>query len=182
MFSATTPSAKTTSDERSVNIQAAAAELNAESKTENDHEERLADMANRLEARLVNATWTLRRLPDGERGFLRMRTMLWPDTGAAQDSYANTDMTAMQARRMARIAPQEIDRMQPALDLLQLLPDLTDRQILFWTAWHQDGEQQVKVPWAKVRRSMDSSLSRWTLKRRYENGLRWLASIILLQS
>jgi hypothetical protein len=71
--------------------------------------------------------------------------------------------------------------MQPALDLLQLLPDPADRKLLFWASWHQDGEVQVKLPWAKVRRSLDSGQSRWTMKRRYDNGLRWLASIILAQ-
>lgn len=134
-----------------------------------------------VEGRLVEATWTLRRLPDRERGFLRLRTMVWPDAVSTSGDYAPAAMTAMQARRAVRIDPREIDRMQPALDLLQLLPDVTDRQLLFWAAWHQDGERRAKLPWAKVRRSLQLDLSRWTLKRRYENGLRWLASIILAQ-
>ena len=71
--------------------------------------------------------------------------------------------------------------MQPALDLLTLLPDILDRQILFWTAWHQDGEVQARVPWAKVRRSLGVSASRWTLKRRYEAGLQWLGALVALQ-
>lgn len=143
-----------------------------------DRRERLI---NTVETRLVEAAWTLRRLPNREQGYLRMRGMLWPDAAAGPGAYGAEAMTAMQARRSARISPEEIDQMQPALDLLQLLPDIEDRKLLFWTAWHQDGELQVKIPWAKVRRSMGTTLSRWTLKRRYENGLTWLASIILAQ-
>lgn len=143
---------------------------------------RLEAMTDHVEARLVNATWTLRRLPDRERGMLSVRTMIWPDANASAGDYAPAPLTSLQARRRARIDPRDIDAMQPALDLLPLLPDVTDRQLLFWAAWHQDGERQVKLPWAKVRRSMGVSLSRWTLKRRYENGLKWLASIILAQS
>ncbi len=145
------------------------------------HEQALVSLVHRVEGRLVGATWTLRRMPDREKGFLHMRTMLWPEAAADTGTYAPQDMTTLQARRNVRLTPLEIDQMQPALDLLQLLPDLADRKLLFWASWHQDGELQVKIPWAKVRRSMDSNLSRWTMKRRYDNGLRWLASIILAQ-
>ena len=144
-------------------------------------EDRLENLINKLEGRLVEATWTLRRLPDRERSFLSLSTMIWPDTVAGPGDYAPTGLTSLQARRRARIDPKEIDRMQPTLDLLPLLPDVTDRQLLFWAAWHQDGERQARLPWAKVRRSLGLNLSRWTLKRRYEHGLKWLASIILMQ-
>ena len=145
------------------------------------HKQAVEQLVQRVEERLVGATWTLRRMPDRERSFLHMRTMMWPDTAAEAGTYAPPAMTALQARRNIRLSPQEIDQMQPALDLLQLLPDPADRKLLFWACWHQDGEVQVKVPWAKARRSMDCNQSRWTMKRRYGNGLRWLASIILAQ-
>ena len=145
-------------------------------------EQKLDALIDLVEARLVNATWTLRRLPDRERGLLSMRTMIWADGHAAAGDYAPVSLTSLQARLRTRIDPKDIDRMQPTLDLLPLLPDVTDRQLLFWAAWHQDGERQAKLPWAKVRRSMGVDLSRWTLKRRYENGLKWLASIILAQT
>lgn len=145
-------------------------------------EDKRANVKDKIERRLVTATWTLRRIPDRERGFMRMRTMMWPDAPANTGGYAPAPMTSIQARRNARIDPKEIDEMQPSLDLLQLLPDLMDRQIVFWATWHQDGELSAKIPWAKVRRSMGSDLSRWTLKRRYENGLEWLARLVCLQS
>ena len=146
-----------------------------------DREAALEDLVRSLESRFVEATWTLRRLPDRERSFLSLSTMVWPDAISTAGDYAPNSMTSLQARRRARIDPKEIDRMQPTLDLLPLLPDITDRQLLFWTAWHQDGECQAKLPWAKVRRSLGLSLSRWTMKRRYENGLKWLAGMILMQ-
>lgn len=146
--------------------------------TSEDEQARVRD---RIEHRLVSAAWTLRRLPDRERGFLTMRTMLWPDTASAPGTYARSGMTALQARRSMRIEPADIDAMQPTLDLLLLLPDVLDRQILFWAAWHQDGEPQAKLPWAKIRRSLGVDLSRWSLKRRNDAGLAWLARLVLLQ-
>lgn len=134
-----------------------------------------------IEKRMVNATWVLRRLPDKERGFLRMKGALWPETASDASSYPRDSMSVFEARRRVRISAQEIDHMQPSLDLLLLLPDLTDRHIVFWTAWHQDGEVQTRVPWIKVRRSMGVGLSRWTLKRRYEAALQWLSALIALQ-
>jgi len=134
-----------------------------------------------MEARLVTAAWTLRRLPDRERGFLRMQGAVWPEMTAEPGSYPAAGTSAFAARRGVRITPSEIDAMQPTLDLLLLLPDLMDRQLLFWTAWHQDGEVSARIPWAKVRRSLGVTMSRWTLKRHYEGGLLWLAAIIAMQ-
>ena len=134
-----------------------------------------------VESRLVGATWTLRRMPDREKGFLRMRGSLWPEMQAEPGSYPDANVGYTASRKASRITPREIDQMQPALDLLTLLPDLLDRQILFWTAWHQNGEAQARIPWAKVRRSMNSSASRWTLKRRYDAGILWLAALVALQ-
>lgn len=139
------------------------------------------DISPRLEMRFVSACWTLRRLPDREAGFLRMRGALWPEAAAEPSTYARESLTSFQARRRVRITSIEIDQMQPTLDLLLLLPDIEDRRLLFWAAWHQDGERSARIPWAKVRRSLDVSWSRWTLKRRYEAALLWLAGLVELQ-
>ncbi len=134
-----------------------------------------------VETRLIGATWALRRMPDRERGFLRMRGSLWPDMQAEPGQYPAADVSSMASRRSARLSPKEIDQMQPALDLLTLLPDIFDRQLLFWAAWHQDGQKQDRIPWAKVRRSLGATVSRWTLKRRYDAGLLWLGALVALQ-
>jgi hypothetical protein len=133
-----------------------------------------------VEARLVAATWTLRRLPDRERGFQRMRGSLWPETLADGSTYAAEGLTSFQARLKARPTAAEIDAMQPTLDLLLLLPDVEDRRIVFFACHHQDGETGGRIPWARVRRTSGLGLSRWTFKRRYEAALRWLASLIFL--
>ncbi|GHF18082.1 hypothetical protein GCM10017044_10740 [Kordiimonas sediminis] len=132
-----------------------------------------------VEHRLVEATWTLRRLPDKEAGFLYSRRVLWPETVSGPEDYPNGSLSLLEARKHMRLSAAQIDRMEPSLDILRCLPDREDRRIVFWGAWHQDGEQQPRIPWAKVRRSLGSDLSRWTLKRRYQNGLDWLVANIL---
>lgn len=142
------------------------------------------DIQPRLEARLVAACWTLRRLPDREAGFLRLRGSLWPETAPDSGSYADSGLTTIAARRQARPSALEIDQMQPTLDFLLLLPDIDDRRHLFWACWHQDGEWGGRIPWAKVRRSLGQAhggASRWTLKRRYGNALNWLSRLIEIQ-
>lgn len=138
------------------------------------------DITPRLEIDMVNAAWTLRRLPDREAGFLKLRGALWPETASEPGSYAPDPLTSFQARRRVRITAAEIDRMQPTLDLLLLLPELAERRLLFWAAWHQNGEVSCRIPWAKVRQSLATDLSRWTLKRKYQEALTWLARIILV--
>lgn len=140
-----------------------------------------AALVHEIERRLVSATWTLRRLPDKERGFLRLRTSVWPEGAPEAGDYPGEDLNYLASRKRCRISALEIDAMQPALDLLTLLPDVQDRKILFWGAWHQNGETQSRIPWVKVRRSMDVTSSRWTLKRRYAAGLKWLAALVELQ-
>ncbi len=134
-----------------------------------------------LETRMVNAAWVLRRMPDREKGFLRLRGAIWPETMPEPGTYPRQSMSAFEARRRVRISASEIDTMQPTLDLLLLLPDVSDRKLVFWAAWHQEGETGGRIPWVKVGRSLGSNLSRWTLKRRYSASLQWLAALIALQ-
>jgi hypothetical protein len=145
-------------------------------------EELECQLRDRVEDRLISAAWTLRRMPDKENAFLFARQSLWPETVPNKYTAMPKVMGVVRTRSRIRPTALEIDQMQPALDLLLLLPDLKDRQLLFWAAWHQAGERQVRIPWAKVRQSMAVDLSRWTLKRRYDDGLKWLAAIIALQA
>ncbi|PCI60034.1 MAG: hypothetical protein COB37_10385 [Kordiimonadales bacterium] len=61
--------------------------------------------------------------------------------------------------------------MQPALDLLQLLPYKEDMMICYWGAYDQDGEKQSKIRWSRVIEAHDLDMSRWTLKRHYDGAL-----------
>lgn len=143
--------------------------------------EALEGLSRHCEQRLIDAVWTLRRLPDREAGFLYCRQALWPDMPPGDNALVTPreQFSHMLARKKVRPDPRQIDNMQPALDLLRVLPDIVDRRILFWGAWHQDGEVQSRIPWAKVRHSLGVDLSRWTLKRRYTGGFHWIAEIIL---
>ncbi len=138
-----------------------------------------AQMTHFLETRLVDAAWTLRRLPDREKGFLYQRQTLWPDMRQTDGQPIDLSIDTVFARKQVRPSPRQIDAMIPTMDLLRLLPDIKDRNVVFWGAWHQDGEVQARIPWAKVRRSLGSDLSRWTMKRRYQSALDWLARLVV---
>lgn len=150
--------------------------------TDMDHHDLTDRVRDRVEERLINAAWTLRRMPDREAGFLYARQSIWPETVMSKYTSMPAKLSNLQTRKKIRPNPSEIDEMQPALDLLLLLPDVADRKLLFWAAWHQNGEKQTRIPWAKVRASTQTTASRWTLKRKYDDGLKWLASIIALQA
>jgi len=135
-------------------------------------------MAAFLEAQIVDAVWTLRRLPDKEAGLLYCRGILWPEFARDYGQDIDYTMNTVLARKRVQPTPRQIDAMQPTLDLLRFIPDQLDRQIVFWGAWHQDGERQTRLPWAKVRRSVGADVSRWTLKRRYAGGLDWLSRVL----
>lgn len=127
---------------------------------------------NDVEIALVEATWTLRRLPDPERAVLYRSNTFWPDHQYEYAGSGDPDgLYRNEPSKFSRPTGAEIDAMQPALDLLQAIPDLQDRRLTFWAAWHQCGEPGGRIPWARVRRALGVSLSRWTLKRRYVEAL-----------
>jgi len=127
---------------------------------------------NDVEIALVEATWTLRRLPDPERAVLYRSNTYWPEYGYDYPGAGDPNgLYKNEPSKFSRPTATEIDDMQPALDLLHRLPDLDDRRLVFWAAWHQCGEPGGRVPWARVRRALKVDLSRWTLKRRYVEAL-----------
>lgn len=130
------------------------------------------DIAKVLEQEFVLAAWTLRRLPTRDRPPSTLGAA-WQDEEVRDKEYND--------RYRARISAQEVDHMQPTLDLLLLLPDLGDRQLVFWACHHVKGEVSDRIPWSKVRESMGGGASRWTLKRHYEGALLLLGAIINLQ-
>ncbi len=141
-----------------------------------------------VEAFLVEATWTLRRLPDKERAWVYGSTVMWPAMAPnGFEGYGRGDITSFQQRRRTAPTPKQIDNYQPILDWLQWLPDVTDRRVLFWATWHLGGMARVcereALPWAKVRASMGvrpgaRGYSRWSLKRRHSSSLLFIAKIL----
>ena len=144
--------------------------------------------ASQVEAFLVEATWTLRRLPDKERAWLYGSTVMWPATmpGGFEGYGRGVESSLMQRRRSSPM-PKEIDRYQGVLDWLQWLPDVTDRRVIFWACWHLAGIARSKdsdaLPWGRVRASMGiqsgaRGYSRWALKRRHASSLLFIAKIL----
>lgn len=135
-----------------------------------------------VESAVISAVWTLRRLPDRDRAFLFARQVMWPEMAEGDDYSPGGGVDDQRASpaygRQSRPSPRQIDAMQPALDLLALLPDQGDRQILFWGAWHQHGAPQSRIPWTRVARTVALDLSRWSYKRRYGQALDWLSSLV----
>lgn len=139
----------------------------------------LPDAMRVLEARLIRATWTLRRLPDKEKGYLASK-----GPAVVIDGEDDPEQTAFDARLRARISRVELDDYQEALDLLLVLPDTADRQLVFWTAWAQEGLAYQRIQWAQVARYIAkysdgnryAAASRWTLKRNYERSLEFIAA------
>lgn len=135
-----------------------------------------------IESRLVTAVWTLRRLPDRERAYFNSDSAKWPEYKKEYPEGYDPKKGASKLKRPSAPSPLEIDDMQPALDLLLILPDVTDRRLVFWACYHQEGERMARIPWARVRSSLGTNLSRWTMKRRYDDALRWLAAALELRA
>jgi len=141
-----------------------------------------------VEAHLVEAAWTMRRLPDKERAWLYGSTVMWPAfRSTASDAFGGPSMSALQQSLRTRPTPKQIDGYQPILDWLQMLPDTTDRRVIFWAAWHLNGlsraSEREPLPWGKVRQSLgvtngERGYSRWSLKRRHSSGLQLIAGVL----
>ncbi|WND02044.1 hypothetical protein QGN29_10845 [Temperatibacter marinus] len=134
-----------------------------------------------VEAFLVEATWTLRCLPDKEQGFLRMRKTIW-DTKSS-NLYNNNNTIKKNSYNKASLDPRHIDRYIDILEWLRLLPDPLDRQLVFWGCWHLNGRARLsskeKMPWKRVAFSLRPVLlSRIQLWRRYKAALSFMRAVL----
>ena len=146
---------------------------------------------------LCLAMWTLRRMPDREMGWLYGSDRAkWPevrkdyhgDTNPAVPKGTKLQPTkgreidyATQVLLKSRPTAAEITAMQPALDMLQLLPDIADKKLLSAVAWHWDGEVGGSIYWDAVRPWLKGRLATAhsrTLKRHYDRSLDWLAVLV----
>ena len=140
-----------------------------------------------VEAFLVEATWTLRRLPDKEKAWLYGSSVMWPAHAVQGIDGYGRDLSPFMQRLKTSPAPRQIDRYQKILDWLQMLPDTTDRRVVFWACWHLNGEARTSerdpLPWGRVRNSMgvgdgQRGYSRWALKRRHAGSLVLIAAVL----
>lgn len=147
-----------------------------------ESETELSKVRGRIEQQLCAAQWTLRRLTDKEMGWLYGADRAhWPAVRADYHS-ATDDITVLKARLATPPKPHEIDAMQPALDMLQLLPHISDRKLVSAVAWHFDGELGSKIYWDEVRPWLKGRLARShprTLKRHYDRSVDWLAALVV---
>jgi len=137
-----------------------------------------------IEMRLVRAAWTLRRMPDREKGWL-LGGNAWPEIRKERPTDYKEDVSVFEVRLKGRLTKVEVDDMEPTLDMLLLLPDVQDRQLLFWASWAQEGELLPRIPWKRVKEMMKDSryagLSRTTLWRYHQRALDWLAAVAAMK-
>lgn len=164
-----------------------------------ESETELSRMRSRLETALCQAFWTLRRLPDRELGWIYGSDRAkWPEVrkdyhrdhnppppkGATLQPTNGRDMDyATQVLVKIRPTAAEISAMQPALDMLQLLPDNADKKLVSAVLWHWQGEPGGYIYWAEIRPWLRGRLvtaHRRTLMRHYERSLDWLAQLVLI--
>lgn len=143
--------------------------------------------AESVEAFMVEAVWTLERLPDQEHNWLMVRAM-WPahKTLYADDDQRNPDALA---RRQAPSA-RAVSRYEAVLNWLRLVPDPADRRIVFVACltrcgeprYWQTGRARNYFDWddvrAKICRNTGSQEKRdnATLSRYYRGAIELIAA------
>lgn len=161
-------------------------------------ETELSKVRARVQDSLVQAMWTLRRIPDPEMAWLYGADRAkWPD--ARKDYHGESNPPAPKGAKLQPTKGKEldyatqallkqmptaaeIDAMQPALDMLQLLPDIGDKKLVSAVAWHFDGEAGNYIYWDAVRPWLKGRLvtaHQRTLKRHYDRALDWLAQLVI---
>lgn len=148
---------------------------------ENCSDDFLSWTESQVEAYLVEAAWTLRKLPDPEVGYLKVKTMIWEGVEAESRSIYVPKNRLVSRKDLP--SPKEIDRFMDILGWLEMVPEKLDRKILFWAAWHMHGvarrTTREKIKWKNVVKSMyPLSLSRYQLWRRHRHGLSLIAAVL----
>jgi len=98
------------------------------------------------ETRLIEATHTLRWLPDPDQKFRNGYTCSLPEhVRSKEESYG------WQAEENTHIpSPEAISRYQEALEWLHTIPIEIERDFMYWAFYFQEG-QKNPIPWRKVR-------------------------------
>lgn len=138
--------------------------------------------AEMVEAKLVSAAWTLRKIPDKDDGFFCVKTVVWPAYKISYNPFYKLSKSHAQGR-VGMPTPREIDLYMDILAWLEMLPDLNDRQIVFWAVWHLNGVARQsfseRMPWKKIGASLyPLSLSRVQLWRRHKAGLTLISQVL----
>lgn len=140
----------------------------------------LSELERVVEARIIEAAWTLRRLPDHERRFQgapRGGSPAYVHTPAEifAAAVANEGQWDQIEVRPARPSSGEIDRWFEALHWLSWL-DRRHAGVLFHAASQRRGESGGRVSWARVSAASGVYMSRWTMQRMYSSALADIAA------
>jgi len=128
-----------------------------------------------VERRIVEATWTLARLPGGDPFYSGRCGVAYVHDPADRfaNAVANGGTWEEAPPRPPRPTPREIDAYERPLEWLTLL-DRSQAKLLSTAATTKRGDPARNVNWDRVRRALPEThgLSVRTLQRRYEGGLR----------
>jgi len=98
------------------------------------------------ETRLIEATHTLRWLPDPDAKYRQGPHSALPEhVRDVAESYGYSDEENKHIP-----SPEAISRYQEALDWLQTIPVEIERDFMYWAFYFQEG-QKNPIPWRKVR-------------------------------
>lgn len=131
-----------------------------------------------VESRIVEAVWTLARLPGGNGGSSSCGIAYIHDTA---DRWANAVEKGWETQlpRPARPSPRAIDAMYEPLEWLSFLPK-PQAMLVSIAATTKRGDVERTVSWRRVRNSLveTQSLSVDTLQRRYGGGIRQIVACL----
>lgn len=136
-----------------------------------------------IEARLVEAIWVLKRLPDHEAVYVyghRRNGMAYVHDPAERFANAVANEGRWEPERTREPVPsgRAIDRMQGTLDWLRLLPR-DEAAIVFAACSSKHGDPAANVSWRKVRAFCGLNVTRQRLAQIYEAGLRTIAAEVI---
>ncbi len=147
-----------------------------------------------VEAYMIEAAWTLRRLPDREMGLQWVRSA-WVAAAPESDlayGYESQIKSAFEVAVNIPPASHHIDRMQTILDWLRYIPHYRDRKLVFCAALSRSGEMRPwrggrpteNIQWRRVREliaTMTTSVESRRANRlseHYRGGLNIIARVL----
>ena len=136
-----------------------------------------------VEARLVEAIWVLKRLPDHEAVFVyghRRNGILYVHDRAERFANAAAAEGGWAPERTREPVPsgRAIDRMPGTLDWLRLLPR-DEAAIVFAACSSKHGDPAANISWRKVRAFSGLNVTRQRLAQIYEAALRTIAAEVM---